>query len=70
MVVLADDSQMFTCSSDGTLALWQIQDSEGRLSKRERVVPYSEEVLITKIELDVSDVTAAYNFCAMIKTVC
>ncbi|KAF0306764.1 Cilia- and flagella-associated protein 57 [Amphibalanus amphitrite] len=52
MVVLADDTQMFTCSSDGTLALWSIADPEGRLSKRERTVPYSEEILVSKAELD------------------
>ncbi|XP_037094875.1 cilia- and flagella-associated protein 57-like [Pollicipes pollicipes] len=52
MAVLADDSQMFTCSSDGTLALWQIQDPEGRLSKRERAIPYAEEILVSKVELD------------------
>ena len=55
MVVLADDTQMFTCSADGTLALWSIADPEGRLSKRERTVPYSEEILVSKAELDVSD---------------
>ena len=54
MVVLSDDTQLFTCSSDGTLALWSIADPEGRLSKRERVVPYSEEILVSKTELDVS----------------
>ena len=54
MAVLADDAQLFTCSSDGTLALWSVADPEGRLSKRERSVPYSEEILVSKAELDVS----------------
>ena len=54
MVVLADDTQLFTCSSDGTLALWAVADPEGRLAKRERTVQYSEEILVSKAELDVS----------------
>ena len=58
MVVLADDTQLFTCSSDGTLALWTVGDPEGRLPKRERAVPYSEEILVTKAELDVRTVAA------------
>ncbi len=50
MILCGDDSMMFTTSEDGSLALLNVKQ-EGRALKREKDVQFSEEILVTKSDL-------------------
>lgn len=52
LVVTYDDQYLLSVSEDGCLMLWKISDKEGRGLKRDKELGYSEEVLITKSELE------------------
>ena len=52
MKISFDDQYLFTCSNDGSLIVWKITDKEGRSMKRDKEVPYSEEILVTKTDLE------------------
>jgi WD40 repeat protein len=49
-----DDAFLFSVSLDGSLAVFDIQEKDGRVPKRERpdAVPFSEEVLVTRSDLE------------------
>jgi WD40 repeat protein/chromosome segregation ATPase len=52
--VSSDDAFLFSTSSDGSVAFFQIQEREGQIAKRERAdaVPFSQEILVTKSDLE------------------
>ena len=52
MKVTYDDQYLVTVSEDASLMLWKISDKEGRGVKHDREVPYAEEILITKSDLE------------------
>jgi len=52
MKISYDDQYLFTCSNDGSLMVWKITDKEGRSMKRDKEVPFSEEILVTKTDLE------------------
>jgi len=51
MRISYDDQYLITVSEDCSLFVYKISDKEGR-GKRDRDVPYAEEVLITKSDLE------------------
>lgn len=51
MRISHDDQYLITVSEDCSLFVYKITDKEGR-GKRERDIPYAEEVLITKSDLE------------------
>ena len=51
MRISYDDQYLITVSEDCCLFVYKITDKEGR-GKRERDIPYAEEVLITKSDLE------------------
>ncbi|KAJ3119349.1 Cilia- and flagella-associated protein 57 [Nowakowskiella sp. JEL0407] len=47
-----DDQHLFTCSEDGSVSVYRVQDREAaRINKREKDFSYSDEILITKSDL-------------------
>uniref|UniRef100_A0A8D0L5H4 Cilia- and flagella-associated protein 57 n=1 Tax=Sphenodon punctatus TaxID=8508 RepID=A0A8D0L5H4_SPHPU len=50
--ITADDQFLLTSAEDGCLMIWKVYDKEGRGSKPESKVPYAEEVLITKTDME------------------
>ncbi|KAJ8367313.1 hypothetical protein AAFF_G00320970 [Aldrovandia affinis] len=52
MLVTFDDQFLLTVSEDGCLLFWKIIDKERHGLKREKEIYYSEEILITKIDLE------------------
>lgn len=52
MSITSDDQFLLTSAEDGCLIIWKVYDKEGRGLKREREVPYSDEVLITKTDME------------------
>nr|XP_016848705.1 PREDICTED: cilia- and flagella-associated protein 57 [Anolis carolinensis] len=52
MSITADDQFLLTSAEDGCIIIWKVYDKEGRGLKRERDVPYSDEVLITKTDME------------------
>lgn len=51
MKISYDDQYLITVSEDCCLFVYKISDKEGR-GKRDRDVPYAEEVLITRSDLE------------------
>jgi len=51
MRISYDDQYLFTVSDDACLFIHKLTDKEGR-SKRDRDVPYAEEILITRSDLE------------------
>ena len=51
MRISHDDQYLITVSDDACLFIYKISDKEGR-GKRERDVPYAEEILITRSDLE------------------
>ena len=47
-----DDQYMFSVGEDGSLFVFKVTDKDGRGLKRDREVAYSEEILITKSDLE------------------
>uniref|UniRef100_A0A8D0DZ11 Cilia and flagella associated protein 57 n=1 Tax=Salvator merianae TaxID=96440 RepID=A0A8D0DZ11_SALMN len=52
MSLTADDQFLLTSAEDGCIIIWKVYDKEGRGLKRERDVPYSDEVLITRTDME------------------
>ena len=54
MRITYDDAYLFSVSDDGCLAIFNIKEKDGRIPKNERPdrVPFSEEVLVTKSDLE------------------
>lgn len=54
MRITHDDAFLFSVSEDGCLAIFNIKEKDGRVPKNERPdrVPFSEEVLVTKSDLE------------------
>ena len=59
MRITFDDQYLVTVSEDASLFIHKISDKEGR-GKRDRDVPYAEEVLITRSDLE-EKVTAYFH---------
>ncbi|XP_039259037.2 cilia- and flagella-associated protein 57-like isoform X2 [Styela clava] len=52
MKITYDDQYLVTVSEDACLMTWKIADKEGRGVKHDREVPFAEEILITKSDLE------------------
>lgn len=52
MVVTFDDQFLLTVSEDGCLLMWRIIDKEGRGLKSNRQIVHTEEILVTKSDLE------------------
>lgn len=53
MAVTYDDQYLVTVSDDACIVLWKVSEREGRgLMKRDKDIIYSEEILITKSDLE------------------
>lgn len=52
MVITFDDQFLLTVSEDGCLFIWKIIDKEGQGLKREKELIYTEEILVTKLDLE------------------
>ncbi|KAK2862634.1 hypothetical protein Q5P01_002167 [Channa striata] len=52
MLVTFDDRFLMTVSEDGCLMMWRIIDKEGRGLKTNRQIVHSEEILVTKSDLE------------------
>lgn len=54
MRITHDDAFLFSVSDDGVLAMFNVKEKEGRVAKSERPdrVPFSDEVLVTKSDLE------------------
>ncbi|KAK2914532.1 cilia- and flagella-associated protein 57 [Channa argus] len=52
MLVTFDDQFLLTVSEDGCLIMWRIIDKEGRGLKSNRQIVHSEEILVTKSDLE------------------
>uniref|UniRef100_A0A8C6VLZ3 Cilia and flagella associated protein 57 n=1 Tax=Naja naja TaxID=35670 RepID=A0A8C6VLZ3_NAJNA len=50
--ITSDDQFLLTSAEDGCIIIWKVYDKEGRGLKREREVPYSDEVLITRTDME------------------
>ncbi|XP_065124868.1 cilia- and flagella-associated protein 57 [Paramisgurnus dabryanus] len=55
MVITFDDQHLLTVSEDGCLLIWKIIDKEGRGLKKDKEIAYSDEILITKSDLEEKD---------------
>lgn len=51
MRITSDDQYLISVSDDASLFIHKISDKEGR-GKRDRDVPYAEEILITRSDLE------------------
>lgn len=52
MVITYDDQFLLTVSEDGCLSMWKIIDKEGRGLKSNRQITHTEEILVTKSDLE------------------
>ncbi|XP_047437739.1 cilia- and flagella-associated protein 57 [Mugil cephalus] len=52
MVITYDDRFLLTVSEDGCLMMWKIIDKEGRGLKSNRQIVHTEEILVTKSDLE------------------
>ncbi|XP_044067286.1 cilia- and flagella-associated protein 57 isoform X2 [Siniperca chuatsi] len=52
MVITFDDQFLLTVSEDGCLLMWKIIDKEGRGLKSNRQIVHTEEILVTKSDLE------------------
>eukprot|EP00753_Platysulcus_tardus_P007913 PLAT15528.6.p1 GENE.PLAT15528.6~~PLAT15528.6.p1 ORF type:complete len:1283 (+),score=804.90 PLAT15528.6:80-3928(+) len=54
MCMSADDSYLFAAGADGCLMVFEVREKSGGVAKRDKElsVPYSEEILVTKVDLD------------------
>lgn len=52
MKITYDDQYLVTVSEDACLMIWRVADKEGRGVKHDREVPFAEEILITKSDLE------------------
>uniref|UniRef100_UPI0037E7E14E cilia- and flagella-associated protein 57 isoform X2 n=1 Tax=Semicossyphus pulcher TaxID=241346 RepID=UPI0037E7E14E len=52
MVITYDEQFLLTVSEDGCLLMWKIMDKEGRGLKSKREIIHTEEILVTKSDLE------------------
>ncbi|KAF1391148.1 hypothetical protein PFLUV_G00038910 [Perca fluviatilis] len=52
MVITFDDQFLFTVSEDGCLLMWKVIDKDGRGLKSSRQIIHTEEILVTKSDLE------------------
>lgn len=52
MVITFDEQFLLTASEDGCLLMWRIMDKEGRGLKSNRQIVHTEEILVTKSDLE------------------
>ena len=52
MKMTYDDQYLITVSEDSCVMIWKVQDREGRNLKRDKEISHSEEILITKSDLE------------------
>lgn len=52
MVITFDDQFLLTVSEDSCLLMWRIIDKEGRGLKSSRQIVHTEEILVTKSDLE------------------
>ena len=52
MRISYDDQFLFSVGQDGSLFAFRVTDKEGRGLKRDKDVTYTEEVLVTKSDLE------------------
>uniref|UniRef100_A0A3B4U3G0 Cilia and flagella associated protein 57 n=1 Tax=Seriola dumerili TaxID=41447 RepID=A0A3B4U3G0_SERDU len=52
MVITYDDQFLLTVSEDGCMSMWRIIDKEGRGLKSNRQIIHTEEILVTKSDLE------------------
>lgn len=52
MRISYDDQFLFSVGMDGSLFIFKVIDKEGRGLKREKDIAFSEEVLVTKTDLE------------------
>lgn len=52
MKITYDDQYLVTVSEDACLMTWRVADKEGRGVKHDREIPFAEEILITKSDLE------------------
>ncbi|XP_034387977.1 cilia- and flagella-associated protein 57 [Cyclopterus lumpus] len=52
MVITFDDQFLLTVSEDGCLLMWKVIDKEGRGLKSNRQIVHTEEILVTKSDLE------------------
>lgn len=59
MRITQDDGYLFTVSEDGCLAIFAIKDKDGKVAKKDRpdAVPFAEEILVTKSDLEEKNAT-------------
>mmetsp|Transcript_46078 Transcript_46078/g.90833 ORF Transcript_46078/g.90833 Transcript_46078/m.90833 type:complete len:1198 (-) Transcript_46078:74-3667(-) len=59
MRITQDDGYLITVSEDGLLAIFAIKEKDGRIAKKDRpeAVPFSEEILVTKTDLEEKNAT-------------
>jgi hypothetical protein len=50
--VTSDDKYLITAGKDGALMVFEIRDKEARSDKLREVLPISNEILITKTDMD------------------
>ena len=60
MRISYDDQYLITVSEDSCLFVYKISDKDGR-GKRDRDVPYAEEVLITRSDLEEKVRNSSHN---------
>ena len=69
MKITFDDQFLITASEDACIIIWKISDKEGRTLKYDQEVPYAEEVLITKTDLE-EKVSSTASTTAVIQIYC
>ena len=52
MIITFDDEFLLTVAEDGCLLIWKIIDQERHGLKRDKGIYYSQEILITKTDLE------------------
>lgn len=52
MKLTYDDKWLLTVSNDGTLGIWKVTDKDGRLLQSDEELPFLEEILITRADLE------------------
>ncbi len=60
-----DDQFLFSVGLDGTLFAFRVVDKEGRGLKREKDITFSEEVLVTKSDLEEKVLYCTIVYCHM-----
>lgn len=51
MKLTIDDSQLITCSEDGSICIWEVNDAEGKLTSVNDQFSYSDDILVNSLDL-------------------